>query len=57
MLKVDQEKCIGCGLCSGICPDSFVMDEDGKSQVASQDISDCTRQAQEACPVDAIEIN
>ena len=54
MIKVDKDKCIGCGLCAGICPGAFVIDQDGKSEASSQEISACVRQAQSACPVEAI---
>ena len=28
---VDKDTCIGCELCTQICPDVFSMDDDGKS--------------------------
>ena len=53
---VDQEKCIGCGLCTSICPEVFEMDDDGKSHV--KDPKACTKpnckEAAESCPVQAI---
>ena len=57
MIIVDKDKCIGCGLCSGMCPDTFVMDEDGKSEAIRQEVSDCAKQAAEACPVEAITVS
>jgi len=30
---VDKEKCIGCGTCEVICPETFEICEDGKAQV------------------------
>ena len=32
MIKVDKEKCIGCGLCVSMCPGLFEL-KDGKSHV------------------------
>ncbi len=50
MMKVDKNKCIGCGACVSICPDIFEL-KDGKSHVKSK--KDCP-DAVEACPVGAI---
>lgn len=51
---VDREKCIGCGLCVSLCPDTFELDDDGKSHV----IGDCgkcdCKEVVESCPVGAI---
>ncbi|PIR71424.1 MAG: ferredoxin, partial [Candidatus Nealsonbacteria bacterium CG10_big_fil_rev_8_21_14_0_10_37_25] len=33
MVKVNKEKCIGCGLCSNLCPEVFELAEDGKAKV------------------------
>ena len=56
MLKVDQNKCIGCGMCAGLCPDSFVMNHDGKAEVVNETVTDCSKKAAENCPVEAISI-
>lgn len=58
--RVDQETCIGCGLCPDICPDVFAMDDNNKAEtivstVAEKDES-CAQEAAESCPVDAITI-
>jgi len=50
MMKVDQEKCIGCGACVSVCPDTFEL-KDGKSVTKSD--KDCD-EAVNMCPVDAI---
>ena len=54
MLSVDKEKCIGCGLCVGLCSDSFILDMDGKSEAIKTEADDCARRAAEHCPVKAI---
>jgi len=56
MIKVDKEKCIGCGLCSATCEEVFEL-KDGKAQVkAGQENStaDCVKEVIDICPVDAI---
>ena len=54
---VDQETCIGCGVCVATCPEVFEMNEDGKA-VATADTTDenraCVMDAIDACPVTAI---
>lgn len=56
MIKVDQNTCIGCGLCAGMCPDVFAMNEDGKSEPISQENVACAKEAAAACPVSAITV-
>jgi len=56
MIKIDSEKCIGCGLCATTCSNVFKHnDETGKDEVISQELGDCDiDKAIEECPVDAI---
>jgi ferredoxin len=57
MIKVDQEKCKGCGVCEAMCPNIFKLDENGKSQVISQEIEGCGCSMQDiinSCPEGAI---
>ena len=58
MLKVNKEKCLGCGSCANICPEVFELDENLKAQIKQNaDIkknSKCIKEAIETCPVDAI---
>ncbi len=54
MISVDQNKCIGCGLCAGVCPAVFQMNADGKSEVIAQVDEACARNAAASCPVNAI---
>ncbi|MFA6194406.1 MAG: ferredoxin [Patescibacteria group bacterium] len=56
MVKVDKNKCIGCGLCAGMCPETFQMDLDGKSEVVSDVATDCAKNAAENCPVEVISV-
>jgi ferredoxin len=55
MVKVDETKCVGCGLCEQQCPDVFKIADDGVAKVLKQtsdscDMSDIASQ----CPVEAI---
>ncbi|MDD2354020.1 MAG: ferredoxin [Patescibacteria group bacterium] len=54
MVKVDQNKCIGCGLCAGMCPETFQMNADNKSEVINPQDTDCSKNAEQNCPVQAI---
>ena len=57
---VNQNTCIGCGLCVGICPDVFSMDSDTKAIAISgpvpAQLEDDVVSAKDGCPVEAISI-
>lgn len=56
-IKVDPQKCIGCGLCASIAGDYFYIDEKtGKAKVRKQPEKEekDVLQAIESCPVEAI---
>ena len=56
---IDQETCIGCGLCPDICPEVFRMQGD-KAQVYVEtvpaDAEAGCRDAASQCPVEAISV-
>jgi len=59
MVKVDQEKCIGCSSCEVSCGDVFEMvDKDGEMKAhvkaGADTSSECVKEAIDVCPVDAI---
>ena len=59
MVKVNKEKCIGCGLCSNLCPEVFEVTDEGKAKVKegvdSEGNKECIKESKEGCPVNAIE--
>ncbi len=57
MVKVDQDKCIGCGMCAGMCPETFVMNAEGKAEVVDSKTTECSKNAAANCPVEAITAN
>jgi len=57
MVKVDKNVCIGCGMCVGMCPETFKLDADGKSEVVKDEVTDCAQAAAKDCPVSAISVN
>lgn len=56
-ISVNQDTCIGCGACASICPQTFALNADGKSEVISQDDVECAKNAAESCPVQAISLS
>jgi ferredoxin len=52
MVKVNSDKCIGCGACAAACPNGFEM-KDGKAKVKNAKAK-CAADAVDICPVAAI---
>lgn len=54
---VDQDTCIGCGLCTQLAPETFEMKPDGKAEAVTEPEGDAAEEAKTAldsCPVGAI---
>jgi ferredoxin len=54
---VDEDLCIGCALCSDICPDVFEMGDDDLAHVKKPEgckQAGCCQEAADECPVEAI---
>jgi ferredoxin len=59
IVRVDQDLCIGCGLCTTECPKIFEMVDD-KAQVIVSVVpvegEECCKLMVDACPVNAISV-
>ena len=59
MKYVVNEGCIGCGLCTGTCPEVFSMGDDGLAIAIDTEVPaealEAADEAKENCPVGAIE--
>ena len=54
---VDEEVCLGCGLCVGMCDTVFQMNDANKSEVIKEVESseeEAVQNAVDSCPVSAI---
>lgn len=58
--SVNKELCIGCGVCTSICPAVFELDDNYLSKVLVESLDekekDCAQEAAAVCPVGAITI-
>jgi len=65
-IKLEREKCIGCGSCAAVCSKYFELIDDGKSHIkdaVKQEMEElevvkleCAESAAEACPAQCIHI-
>lgn len=57
---VDPEKCIGCTLCTQVCPEVFKMNDDKAvaylDPLPKEVAEKCGQEAADQCPVNAITI-
>ena len=54
IIKIDEEKCVGCGLCAAACHEGAIGMVDGKAKLLREDYCDGLGDCLPACPVDAI---
>lgn len=54
IITIDEEKCIGCGLCADACHEGAIGMVDGKAKLLREDYCDGLGDCLPACPVDAI---
>ncbi len=53
MVKINKEKCIGCGACIAVCPHEAIKLENGKAVIDQKKCKNCFK-CIDICPVKAI---
>jgi Fe-S-cluster-containing hydrogenase component 2 len=56
IVKIDEEKCTGCGLCASACHENAIVMENGKAHLLRDDFCDGFGDCLPACPAGAITI-
>ncbi len=58
IIKHDDAKCIGCGVCVALCPDNWELGTDGKAHPKKTEVEElgCNEQAAKSCPMKCISI-
>ncbi len=56
IVRIDQEKCNGCGLCVPACAEGAIKIVDGKAQLAADSLCDGLGACLGECPQDAITV-
>lgn len=56
VIEINEEKCIGCGLCAGACMQGAIEIIDGKAKLVSDSYCDGLGMCLPKCPVDAIHL-
>lgn len=55
-VKIDKNKCIGCGSCVAVCPGNFKQ-VNGKAIVKKETTTlECVNEAADTCPVSCITV-
>ncbi len=55
-IKIDKEKCTGCGTCVDTCPMGIYSLDKGKAKAGEKDECVMCRACESACPAGAIEV-
>ena len=53
-LRLDEEKCVGCGMCLLVCPHAVLSMPDGKARIENRDACMECGACQRNCPAAAI---
>jgi len=55
-LKLDQEKCTGCGMCLLVCPQAVLSMTNGTAQIANRDACMECGACAKNCPAEALSV-
>lgn len=56
IIEINEDKCVGCGLCAGACEQGAIQMINGKAKLVSDSYCDGLGKCLPSCPVDAIEL-
>lgn len=56
VIEINEEKCVGCGLCAGACEQGAIQMINGKAKLVSDSYCDGLGKCLPSCPVDAIKL-
>ena len=54
IIRIDEEKCIGCGACAEACHEGAIQMVNGKARLMREDYCDGLGDCLPACPAEAI---
>ena len=55
-VNLDENKCIGCGMCCSVASENFTYNDEGRASLISENITEAAIEMSEMCPVNAISI-
>jgi len=56
-ITIDENACVGCGLCVNNCPECFELNEEGVAKLKVDECTGCDlKEVASQCPVNAIAI-
>lgn len=55
-LRLEEEKCTGCGICVSVCPHGVFEVDEGKARVADRDSCMECGACEKNCPLEAVKV-
>jgi ferredoxin len=55
-LKLEEEKCVGCGMCLSVCPRAVLSPANGKIEIANRDACIECGACSRNCPAEALSV-